>query len=49
MRNMSFALTTKQIINRTKTITRRFGWWFLRPGDKIGNESFDAPKVKDDR
>jgi len=34
-RNMSFALTTEQIINETKTVTRRFGWWFLQPGQKI--------------
>ena len=32
-RNMSFMLTTKQIKNRTKTVTRRLGWWFLKPGD----------------
>ena len=34
-RNMSFALTTEQFKNRTKTVTRRFGWGFLRPGDVI--------------
>jgi len=33
MRNMSFMLTTEQIKNRTKTVTRRLGWWFLQPGD----------------
>ena len=32
-RNMSFALTTEQIRNRTKTVTRRFGWWNLKPGE----------------
>lgn len=35
MRNMSFALTTEQIRNRTKTVTRRKGvWWarVLKPG-----------------
>ena len=32
-RNMSFMLTTDQIRNRTKTVTRRLGWWFLKPGD----------------
>lgn len=32
-RNMSFMLTTEQIRNRTKTVTRRLGWWFLKPGD----------------
>lgn len=34
-RNMSFALTTDQILNRTKTVTRRFGWWFLKSGDEL--------------
>lgn len=35
MRNMSFALTTGQIIERSKTVTRRLGWTFLKPGDLI--------------
>lgn len=38
MRNLSFALTTKQIRDRTKTVTRRRGtWWakWLRPGDLL--------------
>lgn len=35
MRNMSFMLTTEQIRNRTKTVTRRLGWSFLKPGDLI--------------
>lgn len=35
MRNMSFALTTAQILNRSKTVTRRLGWTFLKPGDQI--------------
>lgn len=34
-RNMSFALTTEQIKNRTKTVTRRVGWDFLQPGDIV--------------
>ena len=34
-RNMSFALTTEQICNRTKTVTRRVGWDFLKPGDIV--------------
>jgi len=34
-RNMSFAMTTEQFIARTKTVTRRFGWWFLREGDIV--------------
>ena len=29
MRNMSFILTKQQIIDETKTVTRRCGWWFL--------------------
>ena len=32
-RNISFALTTEQFRNRTKTVTRRKGWAFLKPGD----------------
>ena len=32
-RNISFALTTKQIRDRTKTVTRRKGWKFLKAGD----------------
>ncbi|MDH4263970.1 MAG: ASCH domain-containing protein [Spirochaetia bacterium] len=32
---MSFALTTEQIKNRTKTVTRRFGWWNLKAGDVV--------------
>ncbi len=32
-RNMSFMLTTEQIRDRTKTVTRRIGWWLLKPGD----------------
>jgi hypothetical protein len=26
-------LTTGQVKKRTKTVTRRLGWWFLKPGD----------------
>lgn len=29
MRNMSFSLTTEQVKNKTKTVTRRNGWTFL--------------------
>ena len=35
MRNMSFSLTTDAVRSQTKTVTRRFGWWFLRPGDLV--------------
>lgn len=34
-RNMSFAMTTGQFKARTKTVTRRFGWWSLKPGDVL--------------
>lgn len=34
-RNMSFALTTSQFRARSKLVTRRFGWWFLNPGDVV--------------
>jgi len=32
-RNISFALTTEQFRKRTKTVTRRKGWKFLKSGD----------------
>lgn len=32
-RNISFAMTTDQVLARSKTVTRRFGWWKLKPGD----------------
>ena len=32
-RNMSFMLTHKQIKNKSKTVTRRLGWWYLKHGD----------------
>jgi hypothetical protein len=32
VRNISFALTTEQIRNQTKTVTRRIGWKNLQPG-----------------
>jgi len=35
MRRMSFALTTEQVLDKTKTVTRRNGWKFLMPGDLI--------------
>ena len=35
MRNMSFALTTEQIKNKTKTVTRRAGWKFLKQNDLV--------------
>lgn len=35
MRNISFALTTNQIIAGTKNVTRRLGWLHLKPGDLL--------------
>jgi hypothetical protein len=35
MRNMSFALTVGAMENKTKTVTRRLGWAFLKPGDLV--------------
>lgn len=35
MRNISFMLTTEQVRNRTKTVTRRLGWNKLSPGDLL--------------
>jgi hypothetical protein len=32
MRNISFALTTAQVRDQTKTVTRRTGWVRLKPG-----------------
>ncbi len=35
MRNMSFALTTTQLLDGSKTVTRRLGWTGLKPGDTV--------------
>jgi hypothetical protein len=35
MSNMSFSLTKNQMYARRKTVTRRLGWFFLRPGDVV--------------
>ena len=32
---MSFALTTRQYEDRTKTVTRRLGWRKLKPGQRF--------------
>lgn len=34
-RLMSVAKTTAAVRNRTKTVTRRTGWQFLKPGDRL--------------
>ncbi len=35
MRNMSFALTTAQIMEGSKTVTRRLGWLHAKPGQQL--------------
>lgn len=35
MRNMSFSLTTEAVQQRRKCVTRRLGWDFLKPGDRV--------------
>lgn len=35
MRHMSFRLTTEQVRNRTKTVTRRLGWKTAKVGDVV--------------
>lgn len=35
MRNMSFALTTQQVRDQTKDVTRRMVWLHLKPGEQF--------------
>jgi len=35
LKAISFQLTTQQIIDRTKDVTRRLGWANLKPGDRL--------------
>lgn len=35
MRNMSFSITTQQMKDFQKDVTRRLGWWFLKEGDLL--------------
>lgn len=35
MKRISFALTTNQVLTRTKTVTRRIGWATLKAGDRL--------------
>lgn len=35
MRNISFSMTTPQMYAEEKDITRRIGWWNLKPGDRL--------------
>jgi hypothetical protein len=34
-KNMSFSITTQQMYEGTKDVTRRIGWWKLKPGDIV--------------
>jgi hypothetical protein len=34
-RQMSVSLTEAAVVDRSKTVTRRLGWRFLRPGDRL--------------
>lgn len=34
-RLMSCSLTEAAVLDRTKTVTRRLGWLFLKPGDRL--------------
>ncbi len=34
-RLMSVSLTEPAVVDRTKTVTRRLGWKFLKPGDRL--------------
>lgn len=52
MRLMSVALTEQAVIDRIKTVTRRRGWKFIKPGDriqlcrKVMGRKVDEPLVK---
>jgi hypothetical protein len=35
MKNMSFSITTPQFRNDEKDVTRRWGWYDLKPGDRV--------------
>jgi len=35
VRRIAFSHTTPQILDRSKTVTRRVGWRFLQPGDLL--------------
>lgn len=35
MRHMSFSLTERQLLDGTKTVTRRLGWKALKVGDEL--------------
>lgn len=35
MKRMSFSLTERQLLDGTKSVTRRLGWRTLQPGDEL--------------
>jgi len=35
VRNMSFSMTTEPVRRREKDVTRRLGWWDIRPGELV--------------
>ena len=35
MRHISCALTTRQVLDRSKTVSRRLGWRFAKPGMRL--------------
>lgn len=35
MKRMSFSMTEPQLLDGTKTVTRRMGWKTLKPGDRL--------------
>ncbi|RTL31261.1 MAG: ASCH domain-containing protein [Rhodocyclaceae bacterium] len=35
MRRMSFSITEPQLLDGSKTVTRRLGWKTLKPGDRL--------------
>ena len=35
MRRMAFSHTAPQVLDRSKTVTRRTGWRYLKPGDLV--------------
>ena len=34
-KNMGFSMTIRQLYDGTKTVTRRLGWGYLKPGDIV--------------
>jgi len=35
VRNMSFSMTTEPVRRREKDVTRRLGWWDVKPGELV--------------